>query len=531
MFWLTTNIIAGLTCLGVFTVVLLRISKARSQLPRLPGPPRLPIIGNLLQSPKSHEWETYKQWDVQYDCFKGSNSGIIQFDVAGSSVVVINSAEVASDLLEKRSRIYSSRPTAPMVYDLMGWNWNFGFQPYGESCPHVMRRARRHAFSQTFNANAARSFYPQEIKATHRLLLRLLEDPKPFREHLRHHAAGVVMSVAYGIEIQPHKDPYVTLAEDSVEPLLFALVPGTFLVDSFPFLKHVPSWFPGAGFKRKARVWKEQASKMVNEPFLAAKKMIDTGKFMPSFISLSLDRIHDSDDSARLEEKEKVIREAAGSMYLAGSDTTVAALCSFIYAMTLSPEIQRKAQEELDSVIPPGRLPAFDDEKSLPYVTAIVWEALRWQNVTPLGIPHYLEVEDEYRGCRVPANSVVISNVWAILHDERLYPDPFEFKPERYLKDGKIDETVQAPLFAAFGFGRRVCPGRHVAYSSVWIATASILKTFNISKAVDDKGHVIEPMFEPENSIVATPKPFRCAIKPRSAEAEALILASTREVS
>ncbi|EEB93759.1 hypothetical protein MPER_07547, partial [Moniliophthora perniciosa FA553] len=193
------------------------------------------------------------------------------------------------------------------------------------------------------------------------------------------------MSVAYGIEIQPHKDPYVTLAEDGVEPLLVALVPGAFLVDAFPFLKHIPSWFPGAGFKKKARLWKELALKMVNEPFSAAKKMINTGEYIPSFVSLSLDRIHNSDDSDLVhQEKERVIREAAGSMYLAGADTTVAALCSFIFAMALSPEVQQKGQEELDRVLPPGRLPTFDDENSLPYVTAIVWEALRWQNVTPL---------------------------------------------------------------------------------------------------------------------------------------------------
>ncbi|KAK7047634.1 hypothetical protein VNI00_006402 [Paramarasmius palmivorus] len=521
MFWLSANTVISLACLGVLVRVLLRRRLWKlSRLPLPPGPPKLPLIGNLLQLPTSREWEVYKQWDVQY----GSNCGIVHFDAAGKSVIVINSAEVSRDLLEKRSRIYSSRPSTPMVCDLMGWDWNFGFQRYGERW-----RAHRRAFSQNFNTNAAKLFHPHELRATRQLLVRFLEDSEQFRTHLRHHAAEIIMSTAYGINTQPHDDPYVTLAEEAITPLLHALVPGSFLVDAMPSLKHVPSWMPGAGFKRKARVSKELALRMVNEPFLAGKKKMDSGEFIPSFISTSLQKIHDDDDSVR-QEKERIIREAAGSMYLAGADTTVAAICSFLYAMAISPEAQRKAQQEIDRVVQ-GRLPTFDDENSLPYITAVVWESLRFQNVTPLGIPHFIEIEDEYKGYRIPANSVVISNVWAILHDENLYPEPFEFNPDRYIRNGKIDTTVEEnPTFAAFGFGRRVCPGRHVAYSSVWIAIASILKTFDITKATDEQGRIIEPVYEPESTIVATPKPFKCSIKPRSREAEELIMASSGEI-
>ncbi|EEB88750.1 hypothetical protein MPER_13242, partial [Moniliophthora perniciosa FA553] len=82
------------------------------------------------------------------------------------------------------------------------------------------------------------------------------------------------MSVAYGIEIKSKNDPWVALAEDAVQPFVDALVPGAFLVDSFPFLKHVPSWMPGAGFKRKAQEWKEAGFKLVNEPVAVAKEMM-----------------------------------------------------------------------------------------------------------------------------------------------------------------------------------------------------------------------------------------------------------------
>jgi hypothetical protein len=78
-----------------------------------------------------------------------------------------------------------------------------------------------------------------------------------------------------------------------------------------------------------------------------------------------------------------------------------------------------------------------------------------------------------------------------ILHDDRLFPDPFTFKPERFIGPD-VDPRVHAAVDYAFGFGRRVCPGRWMAHAFVWIVVASVLSSFRIEKAVRD-GRVIEP--------------------------------------
>ncbi|KAK7052946.1 hypothetical protein VNI00_004266 [Paramarasmius palmivorus] len=315
------------------------------------------------------------------------------------------------------------------------------------------------------------------------------------------------MSIAYGIKVKSESDPWVALAEEAIGPLMRATVPGAFLVDTFPFLKYIPSWFPGAGFKRQAREWRKLTMRLKNEPFVEGKRIIESGEYTPSFISESLQRLDELEDplvQAGRKEKENLIRDTAGTMYLAGVDSTATAITSFLYSMVTHPDIQRQAQAEVDRVVV-GRLPTFKDEKSLPYVTALVWEVLRWKSVSPLGLAHYLESEDVYEGYRIPKGSVVVSNIWAILHDEEIYIDPFKFSPERYFKPGSrvFDETVKDPTFAVFGFGRRICPGRHMAYASIWIAVASILKTFDISKKVDEKGNVVEPVYEQQTAIVA----------------------------
>lgn len=82
----------------------------------------------------------------------------------------------------------------------------------------------------------------------------------------------------------------------------------------------------------------------------------------------------------------------------------------------------------------------------------------------------------------------------AILHNEQVYPEPDVFKPERYLKDGVLNlEMTDPTLIGAFGYGRRICPGRFLAQKSVWISVTSILASMNITRAIDERGAIIEP--------------------------------------
>lgn len=87
-------------------------------------------------------------------------------------------------------------------------------------------------------------------------------------------AGETIMSITYGVDVRPQHDPYIELAERAADAVVTAAVPGAFLVDAIPILKYVPSWMPGAGFKRQAKEWKKDAIAMVNVPFRAAKQGI-----------------------------------------------------------------------------------------------------------------------------------------------------------------------------------------------------------------------------------------------------------------
>ncbi|KAJ7095645.1 cytochrome P450 [Mycena epipterygia] len=419
--------------------------RTRSKLPLPPGPRKWPLVGNLFDMPTTFEWLTYMEWSKRY------NSDVLHLNVAGTSIIVVSSAEAANELLEKRASLYSDRARLPMVNELMGWDFALAFMKYGEHW-----RAHRRLFHEVFNAVASQNFHAKEREVCHELLYAFLEKPDhDVQDHFRHMAAKIVLSVAYDIDVKPSGDPYVELADSAVEGLVTAVVPGRFLVDSIPLLKYVPAWFPGAGFQRRAREWRRLSQGMLEKPFAEAKQKI----------------------------AKHPIRD---------------------------------------------RLPDFDDEPSLPYVAAVMKESLRWRNVAPISIPHFLPVDDEYRGYRLPGNSIVIPNTWAILHDEVVYPDPYSFKPERYLLNGELNPAMP-DLGIIFGFGRRICPGRHMAHSSVWITLVSILAAFDITKAVGDDGEVIEPSYEYFAGLVVQPLPFKCCIRPRSEKAIELIRASVKK--
>lgn len=81
-------------------------------------------------------------------------------------------------------------------------------------------------------------------------------------------------------------------------------------------------------------------------------------------------------------------------------------------AMVLNPDVQKKGQQELDTVVGPDRFPEFSDRDALPYINAVVKEIIRWHSVLPLGVSHRVMEEDEYKGFRIPAGTILVPNAW-----------------------------------------------------------------------------------------------------------------------
>ncbi|KAF8581539.1 cytochrome P450 [Ramaria rubella] len=485
----------GPTLLSVSIFLLLYIlHKKRASLP--PGPQPWPIIGNALDMPKEKAWLRYTEWMKTY-------GDIVFLSIFNRKIVILNSPQAAKDLLHKRSSIYSDRPYMAMGGDLVGWDHGLSLTPYGEQL-----RLRRRLIHQVLNPRSVQVFWPAVELQTAKFLNRLLESPDLLVDHIRHMVAATVLKISHGYTVlEAEKDPFVALAETALGQFSLSTAPGAFLVDVLPWLMYVPSWMPGAGFLRTAAAWRKNLFFTADAVHSYAKREIAKGTAVRSFASEHLSAPHTP-------ETEFAVKWTAFSIYGGGADTTVSAMSTFFLAMCTHPEVQAAGKAEIDRVIGNERLPTIEDRDNLPYIGAIVKEVMRWGPVLPAGIPHRLMKEDNYLGQRIPAGSIVISNIWGMTHDPEAFPEPSEFRPDRFMKSDNPPAAFD-PAQLIFGFGRRICPGRHLAEPTLFLSVAMTLATFNISKALDESGKIIEPVRDWLPGTISHPRPFRCEIKPR----------------
>ncbi|KAI0647812.1 CyP450 monooxygenase [Trametes meyenii] len=479
--------------------------KARSRgRPLPPGPKPLPIVGNAFSMPKTAPWAAYRDMSTHY-------GEIVSFQLLGQRVMILGTVKAALELLEKRSANYSDRPVSPMI-ELIGWEWDFGFMPYGQ----VWRQHRR-LFWQHFHPGVVAKYHSIQREASGKFLQRLLTSPARLEDHIRYTFASSVLKAVYGIDVAEHGDKIIDTVEMAMEGVALGMTPGAFLVEYLPFLRYVPQWVPGAGFQKKLTKWRDASHTMVDLPFEEAKSTMRRDP-LSSIVGTMLS------SSGASGADEELAKNVAAIAYAGGADTTISTFQTFFLAMSLHPEEQALARAELLSVVGAGRLPDLSDRNELPFIDAIVKECLRWQNATPLGLPHAVVEDDEFDGYFIPAGTVTFPNAWAILHDPADYPEPEAFRPGRFIKDGRLNREIRDPASVAFGFGRRICPGRYFADAALFLNIARVLHVFEIGPPLSDDSLpvCVEPKMK--DGFLSYPEDCRCTIKPISSQSEALIL-------
>ncbi|CAE6435246.1 unnamed protein product [Rhizoctonia solani] len=479
-----------------------------------PSPQSFPVVGNLFSIPLEMEHIAYTKLG------KLLNTDIVFLRLFGYNFIVINSSQVATDLLDKRSALYSDRLCPPMVGDptLMDWGRNPVLTGYND----VWRQYRR-MMNNWLNARAVTQFHhiqEQQIQGLLRRLLLVQGDPEPFEKVKRalfYNAASSMLKLAYGYTLEGDNDPIFEDIQHTNDHVVIAGMFTNFLVNIFPSLSRVPDWFPGTGWKRTAREWGAQKDRSQSIPYEWTKSQMASGTAETSILSALLQNQSLTSDLSEAE-RERHLKEVAGIIVAAGTDTSSTVLVNFVAAMVSNPHVQAKAQKELDDVLGPLSLPTMADRGRLPYIQNLIQEVLRWQPVTPTGIPHTCWNDDNYKGYQIEKGTVVIGNLWAMTRDEKIYKNPETFDPDRF-------QDPNLPYSPAFGWGRRKCPGIHFAEASLFIIASSLLATFTFSKKKDATGKTIEPQIEGvSNAIVLELKPFDFELHLRSADHRRLIL-------
>lgn len=250
--------------------------------------------------------------------------------------------------------------------------------------------------------------------------------------------------------------------------------PGAWLVDWVPFLDYLPNFL--APWRASAVDLRNRIMPFFNIFYNVMKERVRNGTAPDCFLARLL-----AQEGSVFEESEPP--HIIATTMAAGTDTTATTLQWFFKAALLFPDAIKTAQDEIDRVVGPDRLPNWEDRPNLPYLAALVNETHRWATATPLAFIHATSEADVYRGKDIPNGAIVYSNVYAIHNDPECFARPEEWIPERYLpKSDKraAPEANHAGTHYAFGAGRRECPGKHVADASLYIVISRILWAFDI---------------------------------------------------
>ncbi|KAI0125637.1 cytochrome P450 [Xylariales sp. AK1849] len=495
------------------------VSKGRN----IPGPRQFPVVGRVHDLDRFRMWKKFKEWaDIHGPIYRTS--------MLGQQFIIVSDEKIAQDLLVKRGHIYSGRP---QIRALVGHKTGLGYVALMDRNDTWTRQRKWvHAAMAEFHQAHFYGVIENEVR---RYLAVLLLDPAKFHANTREHCGRVMSRLAWDDAAQGKANG------DSADCTLTQMSVSGPIVNTMTPLWAIP-WAlnPWKKFERarenEQRAWWLDSFQTSKARFLRGKLPTDTWSYR-YFSGLQKTGNVDLVQDAKEEEFASCM---LGFQNLVGVITICGPLQFFLMAMTLHPEWQRKAQEEIDRVCG-DRMPTTADIADLPTVRACLKETLRWRSGVPLGVPHQAERDDEYMGEKISKGTIILACEWSINRDPKNYPDPEHYHPERYLEPRW--PTYQEPLtrypnfregkgMHTFGWGRRTCLGQHIVDDEMFVTGAAVLWAFEMSKKrCPATGKEVDFDSEATNAhVILEPLPFPTDLKPRSERRAAQILSGYAEV-
>ncbi|KAF9261047.1 cytochrome P450 [Marasmius fiardii PR-910] len=469
-----------------------------------PGPVGFPIVGSfpfLLRHPEL----TLDSWAKMF-------GPLYSLKLGNQLVIVISDPQIVKDLFITNGAIFSSRKEMYLKTKIITAGRGVTAMPYGDRW-----RQHRRIASTSLTIRAVDGYaHTLDYEAT-TLVMDLLKHgnfgatPVNSQPYTGRFSLNNMLVVAFGMRTDTIDHPLVAEALRLSREFMNCTGPVSNLTDFIPLLQKIPGNY------------------MINRAKQLHKDLVDTYGGMLLDIESRLnskEKVPDCFAKHLIEIKEEERLDHVDMAMLCvvftvgGVETTASVIQWFLALIPTHPEIQQKAQKELDRVVGHDRLPTTEDEKDLPYIHAIIKEVERLGNPFWLGNPHSNTSDFTYRGQFIPKNTVLIVNTYTMHHDPLRYPEPSKFNPERYINDSTLS-SVSANLANPwerdhwmFGVGRRICPGMRVAEREIFLVIARLLWAFDMKET---PGEPIN-LKEYDGLSGRSPVPFRIKMIPRHAK-------------
>ncbi|CAK9257915.1 unnamed protein product [Sphagnum jensenii] len=465
--------LVGIVSLLIMLVMLFGNQKKKLRLPQ--GPRPLPIIGNMHQlGDDSHTFLSHQ----------AKKYGPIMYLRLGSQgLVVSSSADAAREFVKVQDKVWAGRENitgqAIITYDHL----NIGGAQYGPYWRHL----RKICTMELFTAKRLESFRPPRTDEFNQIIKSIMDDVEQGKivdlaMKLSHVAMNNMTRMLlnkrfYGVDASSQQEAYKF---KELTYNLFKLSATRSIGDFVPWLKWV---ITVSGLKSRMMRVKASADVVLQE-FLEVKK---NGKIIDvknddvrreDFIDVLMAQPAE-DGTGHLSDNS--IKAVIHDMLLAGTDTSANTVEWAIAELLRSPHCAKKLQAELDEVVGKDRIVSESDIPNLPYLRAVVKEALRLRPAAPLNITHVALEDTTVGGFDFVAGTRLFINIYAIQRDPKWWERPLEFDPERFIKNPEINPLGGHFQFMPFGAGRRQCPGMLLALLFMQIGLARLMQSFDFA--------------------------------------------------
>ncbi|XP_056237198.1 steroid 21-hydroxylase [Seriola aureovittata] len=463
-----------------------------SSSPSLPGPPRLFLIGNMMEL-------THDHLPIHLTNLAKRYGNIYQLKCGNTTMVVLNSSEVIREALVKKWSDFAGRPISYTGDTVSGGGLSISLGDYNEEW-----RAHRRFVHSALQRCCQKSLHDViERQALHlrKVLMDYKDSAVDLSEDFTVAASNVITTLAFGKEYDKSSSELQQLHCCLNE--IVALWGSSWIsaLDSFPLLRKLPNPVFSRLLKEVARR-DEIIKQHLNNYKSQDKKNEDviTGSLLQG-----LDKHHNTEHGVLLTETH--VHMATVDLLIGGTETTAAWLNWTVAFLLHRPEVQTRVHEELCTVLE-GRYPKYSDRHRLPVLCSLISEVLRLRPVAPLAVPHRAIRDSSIAGYFIPRNTVIIPNLFGAHHDPAVWTDPYSFRPERFLDGGGGSTRALIP----FGGGARLCLGESVAKMELFLFTAYLLRDFQF---ILPEGKAAPPDLRGVASVVLKVKSYTVIAHPR----------------
>ncbi|KAK6188515.1 hypothetical protein SNE40_004675 [Patella caerulea] len=495
--WDIVTLLTDVTTIVVILVLLMVIGYIISMQERPgipPGPPYWPIVGNMLDmrgklAGKRHKY--YEELQEQY-------GDIFRIYFGDQLVIVLNDFESIEEAFVKQKDLFSTRPLAQLwMLKEVGKGGNGVIWANGQDWKTVRRMQLR----TLRDLGVGKSTLEDRINDETNFILDFLTncEGKPIKVHelmmkaTTNIISMVVLSKRYDYGDSEYLQILKVLEDGFTDMVVFTPL------NRFPMLRFIPFI---ASKMLEAHTAFRAVEKLIAQHIAKRRNNFDKNDikdFMDVYFDMSTNNENTTFSDSNM-------RRIIIDLFFAGSDTTATTLDWAFLFMALHPEVQKKCQEEIDSVVGDGRMVGWSDKSTMSYNETTLLEVQRLGNAVPMSVPHTTYKDTVVKGYLIPEGTLVFANLYACHLDSRYWKEPLKFKPERFL-DGSGKVSKPPATFMPFSTGPRMCPGEPLARMELFLFFTNILQRFTLSLSGSEQpstdGFCGMSMSTPEYTILA----------------------------